>query len=82
MPGEGLQLALLTVLVDQGFKELLAQVGQTTKRAGLDGAHQCRRADLISGENCGKLAFQHLSPSNRRLAIRNCRIHAVRWGEL
>ena len=65
------------VLVDQGFEELPAQVGQSPKRAGLVGTHKGCVACHIGGQNGGKSAFHATSLQAWRLTTREKRIYAV-----
>ena len=65
------------VLVDQGFEERAANLGQAPKRTCLIGAHEGRVASHVGGEYGGKPAFQVKSPSPRRLMSQERRIHII-----
>ncbi len=65
------------MLSDERFQNSLAQGREALKPARLVLAHEASVADHVSGKDGGKPAFHTLSPSIRRLAVKDGRIYAA-----
>jgi len=65
------------VLGDERPQDLSAQLDESARSPSFVRTHKEGIADYIGGQDGGKPAFQALSPSPRRLTIKDRGIHAV-----